>query len=296
LTDSKQLSETDYLVIGHISSDITEYGYKLGGTAAYSATVAGVLGYRAAIITSAAEDYVWDNVLPGIQVHHIPSPSTTTFENIYTPAGRHQKIHSIASRLTSQHVPEPWLDTPIVHLGPIADEIDPDVIYRFENSILGITPQGWLRDWDDKGYVRAKNSVDAKRIFPKATAVILSEEDLMDRKQLDRYRSWSSLLVLTQGSRGCTVTFGKETRHIPVKPVSDVDPTGAGDVFAAAFLIHYHQTGGDPWKAAQYANTIAASTVSEPDLESKATRIRDTQSKLDKSRGRGVFLLNNRNC
>ena len=275
------MSNVDYLVIGHISSDITEQGYKLGGTAAYSATVASTLGYRTAIITSAAEDYNWEKALPGIQVHHIPSHATTTFENIYTSTGRHQKIHTIANRLVPMHVPGQWLNTPVVHLGPIADEIDPEVIHLFKNSILGITPQGWLRDWDENGHVRAKNSVDAKHIYSKATAVILSEEDLMDQEQLKRYRSWSRLLILTQGSRGCTVTFKGETRHVPVKPVGDVEPTGAGDIFATAFLIHYHRTGGDPWESARYANTIASATVSKTDLESKAACIRETQSKLD---------------
>ena len=274
------MSNVDYLVIGHICSDITGQGYQLGGTAAYAATAAVTLGYRAAIVTSAAEDYNLEKTLPGIQVHRIPSHVTTTFENIYASTGRNQKIHAIADRLGPKDVPRQWLNTPIVHLGPIADEIDPEIIGLFKKSIVGITPQGWLREWDEKGQIRRKNNMEAKHIYSTATAVILSEEDLTDQKQLDRYRSWSRLLVLTQGERGCTVTFKGETRHVPVQPVRDVEPTGAGDIFSAAFLIHYHRTGGDPWASAGYANTIASATVSKPDLASKAASIRDIQSKL----------------
>ena len=96
-----------YLVIGHISTDITGEGPNLGGTAAYSATTARTLGSQAAIITRSAGDYDWANELPGIHVHHIPSKSTTSFENIYTPTGRHQKIHSVAGRLLPEHTQKP---------------------------------------------------------------------------------------------------------------------------------------------------------------------------------------------
>jgi len=36
------------------------------------------------------------------------------------------------------------------------------------------------------------------------------------------------------------------------RPAREVDPTGAGDVFAATFLIEY-QRDGDPWQAAAAA-------------------------------------------
>ena len=45
----------------------------------------------------------------------------------------------------------------------------------------------------------------------------------------------------------------------------EVDPTGAGDVFAAAFLTRYN-AGGDPWEAAQYAAVAGALTVEAPDI------------------------------
>jgi sugar/nucleoside kinase (ribokinase family) len=39
-----------------------------------------------------------------------------------------------------------------------------------------------------------------------------------------------------------------------------VDPTGAGDVFAAAFFVRLTQT-GDPWKAARFANRLATASI-----------------------------------
>jgi sugar/nucleoside kinase (ribokinase family) len=50
--------------------------------------------------------------------------------------------------------------------------------------------------------------------------------------------------------------------HSPAfKSATEVDPTGAGDVFAGAFLWHLHQSGGD-WKAAaDWANCVASFVV-----------------------------------
>jgi len=42
-----------------------------------------------------------------------------------------------------------------------------------------------------------------------------------------------------------------------------VDPTGAGDVFAAAFMIRLIET-DDPCQAAQFANTVASFSIEGP--------------------------------
>ena len=58
-----------------------------------------------------------------------------------------------------------------------------------------------------------------------------------------------------------------QVTHIPVKPEVEVDPTGAGDIFAAAFFIQYRE-GGDFIKAAQFANACASLSVRKVGLES----------------------------
>ena len=78
---------------------------------------------------------------------------------------------------------------------------------------------------------------------------------------LKKYREWSRLLVLTKGSDGCTIFFGDEIRQFPAYPVPVVDTTGAGDIFAAAFLVRLFQTGGSPSEAARFANKAAALSI-----------------------------------
>jgi sugar/nucleoside kinase (ribokinase family) len=72
--------------------------------------------------------------------------------------------------------------------------------------------------------------------------------------------------VVTHGPRGATVYHGGEVRHLPTRPAHEVDPTGAGDVFAAAFLVRLHEIllergVEDPWEAAHFANVVASFSV-----------------------------------
>ena len=64
------------------------------------------------------------------------------------------------------------------------------------------------------------------------------------------------------------------TRGWPIVPAptgpDEVDPTGAGDVFAASFVIGLHQR-GDPVWAADFACAAAAFAVESPGLSGIAT-------------------------
>jgi len=251
----------------------------MGGTAAYSAKTAQVLGCHTAVLTSTAADYPFGEAMTGIDICRVEAENTTTFENVYTPHGRQQTIHAVANRLNAEHVPEAWRRASIVHLGPIANEVDPEIVSAFTNSIIGFTPQGWMRRWDEDGRVFAREWPDAPRILPQAAAVILSKEDLLDDEMLPLYRRWSRLLVLTQGRAGCTVFIGDDERHFPAPRVKEVEPTGAGDIFAAAFLVRLYQTAGNPWEAARFANKIAAQSVTQAGIEGKIAAIQTMLSR-----------------
>ena len=80
--DHVALQPVDYLVIGHITQDLTRDGPRLGGTATYSALTARALGLRVGVVTSANKSTSL-KTFDGIQIISIPSKHTTTFENIY---------------------------------------------------------------------------------------------------------------------------------------------------------------------------------------------------------------------
>ena len=265
----------DYLVIGHICHDITPDGLVVGGTAAYSGNTARMFGCETAVLTSSAPHEDWTTALPGCQIHNQSAENTTTFENIYTSTGRVQTIHALAAQLTSTHLPTRWQHAAVVHLGPIANEVDPDLLHSFPNSVIGFTPQGWMRRWNEDGRIYAREWEAAEQYLPLATAVVISEEDLLNDDMLTRYRACSKLLVLTQGPLGCTVFWGDETRQIPVSQVEEHEPTGAGDIFAATFFWQLHHTNGNPYHVAKIANEVAAQSITVAGMASKMDKIRN---------------------
>lgn len=275
--------QLDYLAIGHICHDVVPGGRTMGGSAAYASLTAHALGCRSAVLTSAAAVDQWQYALPEVVVAQVVSPHTTTFENVYDGGARQQTIHAVAGPLRPADVPPAWRRVPIVHLAPIANEVDPGIIDLFSNSLVGLSPQGWMRRWDANGSVFAIDWADAERLLPLAAATFLSEEDLPRPDDIERYAALAPLLVETAGAAGCIVYCHGERRRFPAPTVVAADPTGAGDVFAAAYLVRLLQTGGDPWEAARFANLVAAESVGWSGIAAKMAAIRLQVAQLAKS-------------
>lgn len=85
---------------------------------------------------------------------------------------------------------------------------------------------------------------------------------------------------MTENVRGCTVFAGNEVRQIPAPQVTQVEPTGAGDIFAAAFLTRYAKNGRNPWQAAEFANLVAAYSVTQIGLDAKIELIQKVTQKI----------------
>lgn len=251
----------DFLVVGHVVQDVVPNGYVAGGTATYSSITARNLGRKPGIVTRLAPDFILPDVLHDIEVHRTPSPQTTTFHNIYRDGHREQFIRALADPIQPEDVPAAWRNVPIVHLGPLAREIDARFAKLFPNELVGVTPQGWLRQWDDSGRVRLRMWEEAAEILPNVDCLVLSEEDLNGNAGLiDEYSRLTRIAVMTQGPRGCIVFEGGKETQVPGFPVAEVDPTGAGDVFAAAFLIRLEET-KDSIESARFANATASFCV-----------------------------------
>ena len=68
-------------------------------------------------------------------------------------------------------------------------------------------------------------------------------------------------MVVTLGASGALLfQAGQAPRAFPGYPAHEVDPTGAGDVFASAFMVQVHKT-GDAAIAVDFANRVAACSV-----------------------------------
>ncbi|HXH85026.1 MAG TPA: PfkB family carbohydrate kinase, partial [Candidatus Tectomicrobia bacterium] len=59
---------------------------------------------------------------------------------------------------------------------------------------------------------------------------------------------------------GAVLYVNGDRHDVRPRRAREVDATGAGDVFAATFLVHYHRE-GDPWLAAEAAACAASLSV-----------------------------------
>lgn len=252
----------DYVLVGHVTRDLSPRGFVIGGTVTYAGLTALALGRRVGAVSSGGPDFDPRSDLPGISFRLRPAEATTTFENIYRNGRRQQWIRAIAAPLTADLVPAAWKSAAIAHLAPLAGEFGPEMVEAFEHcQIRGLTPQGWLRGWDSRGFVHRTTWQSPEAALAACDAVVLSEEDVDgDWDILRAYANLSRLLVVTQGVRGCTVFDRARAWQVPAFPTTEVDATGAGDVFAAAFFSRL-LADGNPVNAALYANCVASFAV-----------------------------------
>ena len=254
----------DYLIFGHITQDLVEDGTRLGGTAFFSSILARRLGLDVALVTSYDADLDLE-ALDGIQIINQKGQGTTTFKNIYGAAGRTQYLVDRAKSLDPSLIPENYRRAKIVHLAPVAREIGLKVGRKFPNSSVAYSLQGWLRDWDGAGLVHPAPLPELDQDGTLDGTAFLSIEDLgFDMSGLDSIRGLFPDLVLTTGKLGAELYTKNEMLLIPTEPAREVDPTGAGDIFAAAFIIARSILGKSLHDSARFANALAGISITRP--------------------------------
>jgi sugar/nucleoside kinase (ribokinase family) len=275
----------EFVVIGHATRDVLPDGsWRLGGGVAYAGVTAQRLGLRVGVLTSAPPDVLaaLTNALPEAAIANVPASEATTFENIYDVTGRRQFLRARAEQLTLDHLPPAWAEACIVLLTPLAQEVDPAFAQAFPRALVAAAPQGWLRRWDASGAVSPGSLAVEPQLLPHLRGLVLSRDDLLpfaaDPEQKERAETiiatWASqvpLVAVTRGADGADLyADGGPAESFSGVAAREVDPTGAGDIFAAAFLCWLDRT-GDPRVAVDFANHVAACSVERVGVESAPT-------------------------
>ncbi|MCS7206937.1 MAG: PfkB family carbohydrate kinase [Dehalococcoidia bacterium] len=245
-----------FLAIGHAVRDRTPRRWRWGGAAVYAALTAARWGVSAALLTAGDRA----PSLRGVEVHCKPGPLCTAFENRYQEGGtRRQRLLSRAPLLEPADLPPSWRDASLVLLAPVAQEVSPAFVDCFPKAVIGAALQGWLRHWSGDGV-----------IFPCALAsdfplarldvLIASQEDVEDPSVFPVWAQKVPLVVKTCGRDGAVLWVRGQAYSVPVVPREEVDPTGAGDVFAATFLLRLWET-GSAWEAVRWAAAAGALCV-----------------------------------
>jgi sugar/nucleoside kinase (ribokinase family) len=258
-------AEVDFVVVGHVTHDLIDNHWRPGGAALYASVTALRLGLRPAVLTRAASDPDLGDIPERIVVHRLSAEETTEFVNMYEGDKRTQRVTALAGPIGPADVPEGLVTAPIVLLGPVIGEVDPDVRKRFR-GVVAVAAQGWLRRLDGDKVVfdewRGARAIDG------ALAVFASTEDSSPDVMRGLVRDWQDrvpIIAITSGPLGGRLLVDGREGKIPVFRARQVDPTGAGDVFASAFLARYAET-SDPYEATDFAAAAAACSVEGPGI------------------------------
>jgi 1D-myo-inositol 3-kinase len=272
------MSIPDIVILGHICQDLQSDGsYRLGGTVTYASLLAHNLGLKIGIATSAPDIVIANltELIPHLNIVSIHTASATIFENIYTETGRQQYVRDQASPITIDIIPPQWYTSPLILFGPVANEIPSNIPPLFTNNFCrAATPQGWLRDWDDSGKVQPVPWKDAEHILSYLDLLVLSHEDLSiavgTKDPLETIAYWATqipYLALTNGKKGAHIWCKERTPWLsPAFSVNEVDPTGAGDIFATAMLIALWMSKGNIDYAVRFAHAAASFVVQAPGI------------------------------
>ena len=153
-------------------------------------------------------------------------------------------------------MPIAWRKAPVVKICLIANEVDKTLMNSFPDTLIGATIQGWLRKWDHTGKISPKEM--DYQLLDKVDIVLMSEVDILGMEHiLPKLVEAVEIVVMTKGAAGAVVYYQQETFYFPAFPVKEVDPTGAGDVFAVSFLVKYLET-----KSITLATTYAHAAAS----------------------------------
>ncbi len=258
MTDNRVL---DYLAIGHVTIDRYPGDVQfLGGSALYAALTAARFGLRAAILTRGNFQRHGDTIAEALQrvageVEIIvqSSDEPTVFTNLTITGRRHQTLHSWAGPIDLNGLPPHWRSSRVIHLAPVAEEIDSRRAGQLSAAYLGTTPQGWMRAWPGRGgpISMAPLRLPSELLSRIDALVVSSEEHTYAREAIETVGA-RGIAVITRGADGAQVVDRGRAIEIPAYPVPTVDDTGAGDVFAAVLFL---------MRANREPTTVAARTA-----------------------------------
>ena len=255
------MAAPEFVAVGHVTLDRIGDTIQPGGAALYAAIAAHRLGLSVGILTSHGDEFPLAALPPQIEIVTVPAVQTTTFEHREVDGQRTMRVTDAAGPLGVADVPNDWRDAPIVMLAPVMNEVDPLVATAFADASLGAAAQGWLRGVGSDGAVTPTIWMPPDFLIDRLQALFLSREDIgHDVAGAVEMFQRVPVGALTAGEEGALLFVNGERYEVRPHPAREVDATGAGDVFAAAFLIDYHRD-GNPWDAAALAACAGALAV-----------------------------------
>ena len=228
-----------------------------------------------------------DGPFEGHEVRWVESSATLTYRHRYPRGERELTVLDRPDRpLTWDDLPEAWTDADVLVLAPLLPD---DIDVRSFRALEGLREralfaQGLLREATPGEPVRMADGYPYPLFGATGpdTSIFLSGEEVAGwpRAAIEAVWSASRRIVVTRGVRGAEVRSGLRRFHVQTAVTSGpvVDTTGAGDVFATAFILAL-AAGDSEEEAARLASVYAAANIEQrgasplPPLEEARRRI-----------------------
>jgi sugar/nucleoside kinase (ribokinase family) len=199
------------------------------------------LGARVDLVTGMTDDFDRD-ALDGINVLATEAGECARYANSYDAKGDREQIilaegDPIDARAMVRDGADGYLFAPAYH------EIS--ALPKLRSGKIAVSLQGVLRSAGKDGRVMHHPDAlaQAKPFIRQDALVFLSEEDTADAATLSRFvASKGAVVLLTRGYRGAVMFEAGRERTFGAIPANSVDPTGAGDCFAMAFVVRMLET------------------------------------------------------
>lgn len=273
----------DACVIGHVVRDENVISGVArppapGGAAYYSSIVYARLGLRTAVVTKVApadEELLLTELRElGVEVFNLGTPRSTVFRNIHSPEQgnlRVQRVGDLAAPLGATEIPA--IRSRIWQLGPLTNrDFGPELTARCLSAggLVGMDAQGLIRAIHD-GEVHRSRPARGKAYVEGLDALKADEDEILIFTGHDRIpdaaesvrRAGVRAVLVTRADRGSTI-FAEEGRVeiAAVPPRCDVDATGCGDTYLAAWLARRLET-SDLAECGVFASTVASLKIED---------------------------------
>lgn len=213
----------------------------------------------------------------GIEGRLCDSPETGGFSLIYYDTLGNRTLDVLGRASAIKEIPGDLSDVDGVIIGPILGETSLALIETARgamNGLLLLDPQGVLRRIDGDGRISHFRNPELDAIVAVCDIVKANEveakiitginprdsEQALEEATRKLHALGCRIAVVTLAAEGSAIFDGETYYRIPAYSTDAVDPTGAGDTYAAGFLVKYLET-SDLEQAGYYGSCVSSVMV-----------------------------------